>query len=119
VQRSCAISAPSSERFLHCIPRELAQRACARDHARVDLGAMTRLASFALLAALAAQPACYGSYSASHALNRWNGHVTGSDVGNSAVHLLLWIVPVYELTFVGDFLVFNNIEFITKKRVFD
>lgn len=80
---------------------------------------MKRLASLALLTALAASTGCYGSYSASHALNRWNGHVTGSDIGNSAVHLLLWIVPVYEITFVGDFLVFNNIEFITKKRVFD
>ncbi len=80
---------------------------------------MKRLASLALVAALAAQPACYGSYSASHALNRWNGHITGSNVGNSAFHLLMWIVPVYPITFFADFLVFNNIEFLTNKRVFN
>ncbi len=72
-----------------------------------------------VLAASLATSGCYGSYSAFHAVHRWNGHVTGSDVGNSAVHLLLWIIPVYELTFIGDFFVFNQIEFITKKRVFD
>lgn len=81
---------------------------------------MKRLSSLVLVAALAAaQPACYGSYSAFHAVHRWNGHVTGSNVGNSAVHFLLWVVPVYELCIVGDFFIFNTIEFATSKRVFD
>lgn len=81
---------------------------------------MKRLVPLVLASALATSSAgCYGSYSAFHAVHRWNGHVTGSDVGNSAVHFLMWIIPVYEVTLVGDLIVFNTIEFFTKKRVFD
>ena len=69
-------------------------------------------------AALAAQPACYGSYGAFHAVHTWNGHATNSRVANSAIHFGLWVLPVYELCFVGDFLIFNNIEFITGSPVF-
>ena len=60
---------------------------------------------------------CYGSYSASHALNRWNGHVTGSRIGNSVIHFVL--LPVTVLVFGADIIVFNNIEFITGTRVFN
>lgn len=67
----------------------------------------------------ASQPACYGSYSAFHKVHRWNGVATGSKIGNSALHLGLWLIPVYELCLIGDLLVFNNLEFITGSRVFD
>lgn len=76
------------------------------------------LAPLAVATALAAQPACYGSYGAFHSIHRWNGHATGSRVANSAIHLGLWILPVYEICLLGDFLVFNNIEFITGQPVF-
>lgn len=80
---------------------------------------MKQLATLALVATIAAsQPACYGSYSAFNTVHRWNGHATGSKVGNSVLHFGLWIVPVYELAIVGDFLLFNTIEFLTDRPVF-
>ncbi len=79
---------------------------------------MKHLASLALVAALATQPACYGSYGAFHAVHNWNGHATGNKIANSAIHLGLWIVPVYPICLFGDFLIFNTIEFATGSPVF-
>ncbi len=56
---------------------------------------------------------CYGSYAAFGHVHNWNGHATGSKVANSAIHLGFWIIPIYELCLLGDFLIFNNIEFLT------
>lgn len=61
---------------------------------------------------------CYGSYSAGHAVHRWNGQVSSDKLVRSAVHLGLYIVPVYELAWLGDFWVFNTIEFLTGTPVF-
>jgi len=61
---------------------------------------------------------CYGSYGAFNAVHHWNGHATGNKVANSAIHLGMWIVPVYPICLLGDFLVFNNIEFITGQPMF-
>ena len=36
----------------------------------------------------------------------------------SAVHLGLWIIPVYELALAGDFLIFNTIEQFTGDNPF-
>ena len=81
---------------------------------------MKRLIPFVLVTLLATNLlGCYGSYSAFHAVHRWNGTVSGSKVVNSAVHLGLWIIPVYPLILFGDFFVFNTIEFATDKRVFN
>jgi len=71
----------------------------------------TALVLSAVLATTAA--GCYGSYAAARKLHTWNGTVASSKVGRSAVHLALWIVPVYELAIVGDFFIFNNVEFLT------
>jgi hypothetical protein len=79
---------------------------------------MKKLAPLAITAMLAATPACYGSYSAFNAVHHWNGHVTGSKVGNSVIHFALWVIPVYELTILGDWLIFNNVEFLTGSPVF-
>lgn len=83
---------------------------------------MKKLAPLAIAAALAAtsvsQTGCYGSYSAFNAVHHWNGGATGSKVVNSVIHFGLWVIPVYELAIVGDWLIFNNIEFLTGKRVF-
>ena len=80
---------------------------------------MNRLASLVLTAAIAsAAPACYGSYGAFNAVHRWNGHATGNKVANSFIHFGLWIIPVYELTLFGDFLIFNNIEYFTGSPMF-
>lgn len=71
-----------------------------------------------LVAILAAVPACYGSYSAFHKVHAWNGKVTANKWANSAIHLGLWIVPVYPLVVTGDFLIFNTVEHLTDKPVF-
>jgi hypothetical protein len=76
------------------------------------------LAPAFLAAALAAASACYGSYGAFHKVHAWNGKVTSNKWSNSAIHLALWIVPVYELTLLGDFLVFNTIEHFTGSNPF-
>jgi hypothetical protein len=80
---------------------------------------MRHAAPLVVAVALAAsQPACYGSYGATKSLNRWNGSVTGDKLVNSVIHFGLWVVPVYPLAIVGDFLIFNNVEFITGSPVF-
>jgi hypothetical protein len=78
---------------------------------------MKRLAPLVVAAALTA-PGCYGSYGATKALNHWNATVSTDRIAQSAVHLGLWIIPVYPLAFLGDFFIFNNVEFITGKPVF-
>lgn len=79
---------------------------------------MHKLAPLALAAVLASA-GCLGSNSAFTSVHHWNGSATGSKVGNSLIHALLWIVPVYELTLAGDIIIFNNVEFLTGKPVFD
>lgn len=80
---------------------------------------MKRLAPLLVVAALAAsQPACYGSYSASSKLHAWNGTATGNKIANSVIHFGLWVIPVYELAIAADWLIFNNVEFITGAPVF-
>ena len=82
---------------------------------------MKRLAPlFFALGLAASQPACYGSYGAFHAVHKWNGHATGNKIANSAIHFLFWIpLPVYPLLIAGDFLIFNNVEFVTGQPVFN
>ena len=78
---------------------------------------MKRLAPLAVAAALATS-GCYGSYSAARALHRWNGHATKNKYVNSGLHFAMSVIPVYFLVAVGDFLIFNNVEFFTNKPVF-
>ena len=94
-------------------------RSVSRVHVARTIRGMKRLAPLVLAATLATSAAgCYGSYSAFHAVHKWNGHATNSKIGNSAIHLGLWILPVYELVIVGDFLIFNTVEFATGSPVF-
>jgi hypothetical protein len=80
---------------------------------------MKRLIPLVMVAGLAATSAgCYGSYGAFKTVHRWNGHATGNAVANSAIHLGLWILPVYPLCLLGDFFIFNNVEFISGNPVF-
>lgn len=55
--------------------------------------------------------ACYGQFALTHAVWGWNGHATNNKFVNSLLTWGLLIVPVYELAAVGDFLIFNTIEF--------
>ncbi len=75
------------------------------------------LVPLALALALASS-GCYGSYSAFHALHKWNGQATESRVANSFIHFGLYIIPVYELAWIGDWIIFNNVEFFTNTPVF-
>jgi hypothetical protein len=77
---------------------------------------MKRLASVFVIAALAT--GCYGSFGAFNAVHGWNGHATGNRIANSLIHAGLWIVPVYELTILGDLIIFNTVEFATGTPMF-
>lgn len=83
---------------------------------------MQRLVSASVVLAVAtsalATAGCYGSYGAFHKVHKWNGTATGDKWANSAIHLGLWIVPVYELTLLGDFFIFNTIEHFTGDNPF-
>ncbi|HTL36733.1 MAG TPA: DUF3332 family protein [Kofleriaceae bacterium] len=77
------------------------------------------LAPLVLSTVLATSAAgCYGSYSAFHAVHKWNGHATGNRIADSVIHFGLWVIPVYPLVIFGDWLIFNNVEFISGKPVF-
>ena len=71
------------------------------------------LAIASTLALATTQTGCIGSYAALNKVASWNKTLTDSKWVNSIVHLAFWIVPVYELTIAGDFLIFNNVEFLT------
>jgi hypothetical protein len=79
---------------------------------------MKRLAPLVIASMLATSAGCYGSYGAFHAVHKWNGHATNNNVANSAIHFGLWVLPVYPLALLGDFIIFNNIEFLTGNPVF-
>lgn len=80
---------------------------------------MKRLAPLVLAVALSSQAAgCYGSYSAFNAVHRWNRTASSNKVVNSLIHFGLWVIPVYPITIVGDFLIFNTVEFATDQPVF-
>jgi hypothetical protein len=75
------------------------------------------LALSTLCAVSAAAPlaGCYGSFSLTKRLYRWNGGL-GSKFAESAVMWALIIIPVYELSLLGDFVLFNLIEFWSGKN---
>ncbi|MBP9085118.1 MAG: DUF3332 family protein [Kofleriaceae bacterium] len=78
---------------------------------------MKKFAHVALLATALATATtatgCFGSYGAFQKVHRWNGSVTSEKFSKSALHFALWIIPVYELAIAADWLIFNNIEFIS------
>jgi hypothetical protein len=53
---------------------------------------------------------CYGSFTATRKVHAWNGKVTNNKFANSAIMWGLLIIPVYELAWLGDVLIFNTIE---------
>ena len=54
---------------------------------------------------------CIGSYALFHKVRGWNEQATGNKFLNELIHIGLWIVPVYEVTFLADILV------LTRKKV--
>lgn len=66
--------------------------------------------ALALVLAGGMMSSCIGSFSLSNKLLAWNKQV-GGKVANELVFIAFWIVPVYEVSFLADFLVINSIEF--------
>lgn len=69
--------------------------------------------SAAILATVASSltlSSCIGSFSLTRQVIDWNNQV-GSKFINEVVFFALWVVPVYEVTFLCDILVINSIEF--------
>lgn len=54
---------------------------------------------------------CFGSFALTSKLHNWNGQVSNSKFVNELVFLGLCILPAYELSCLGDALIFNSIEF--------
>ena len=54
---------------------------------------------------------CFGSFALTSKVHEWNSSVSPKKFVNELVFLGLWILPVYELSVVGDLLIFNTIEF--------
>ena len=59
---------------------------------------------------------CYGSFALTSKLHDWNGQVSQKKFVNELVFLGLCILPAYELTVLGDELIFNSIEFWGEKN---
>lgn len=70
----------------------------------------TRFITLALTASILST-SCIGSYSAFNGLKEWNKDITDSKFVNNLVFWGLWIVPVYEIFFLGDTVIFNVVEF--------
>ena len=76
------------------------------------------LLSTALVAALGfAGSSCFGKFAATRALYGFNEGISGNKFIRSLVMWGLIIVPAYELFGLGDFLIFNTIEFWTGANV--
>ena len=60
---------------------------------------------------------CYGTFALTKKVYEWNGSIAGDDLTGKFVKTLvyygLFIIPVYELFFLGDVIILNLIEFWT------
>ena len=65
---------------------------------------------FVAVCLLTTTMSCYGSFELFHKIHKWNGTL-GDKWVNTLVHVALWILPMYEFILLGDFLLFNSIEF--------
>ena len=69
-----------------------------------------RIAALALCAGLLGG-SCIGSNAAFNGIHDWNQGVSDSKWAQAGVHLAFVIIPVYGLSLLGDYLIFNTIEF--------
>lgn len=67
----------------------------------------------AVLAAAMLQTGCFGSFELIKGLYGFNSDVSSNKFVREVVFLGLVILPVYELAFLGDALIFNTLEFWT------
>lgn len=69
-----------------------------------------RLAALAISAGLLSG-ACIGTNSAFNSVHDWNEGISDSKWAQEAVHLAFVIIPVYGIALLGDYIIFNSIEF--------
>ncbi len=74
---------------------------------------MRRLAIPLVLLGITTQSGCFGSFALTNKIYQFNDGVSDSMVVKEVVFLLLIILPVYELSVLGDAVIFNLIEFLT------
>lgn len=67
----------------------------------------------AILAASVMCSSCIGSHPLFHKVYDMNQSVSGNKWVNEILYFAMWIIPVYELSLLGDILIFNSIEFWT------
>ncbi|NAY91974.1 DUF3332 family protein [Muricauda sp. JGD-17] len=72
---------------------------------------MKKAISCLLLCSAILFSSCLGSFRAFNNLKDWNQGLTDSKFLDNLIFWGLWIVPVYELFFLGDAIIFNVIEF--------
>ncbi len=70
----------------------------------------------AILAATVIFSSCIGSHALFNRVYDMNKNVSGSKWLNEILYFAMWIVPVYEISLIGDIFVFNSIEFWTGKN---
>jgi hypothetical protein len=68
------------------------------------------IATVVALSASMMMQSCIGSFALFNKVKTWNEHV-GDKFVNELVFVAMWILPVYELSFVADLFILNSIEF--------
>lgn len=68
------------------------------------------VATVVALSASMMMQSCIGSFALFNKVKEWNDHV-GDKFVNELVFVAMWILPVYELSFVADLFILNSIEF--------
>lgn len=68
------------------------------------------IATVVALSASMMMQSCIGSFALYNKVKTWNDHV-GDKFVNELVFVAMWILPVYELSFVADLFILNSIEF--------
>jgi hypothetical protein len=54
---------------------------------------------------------CLGPNNAFNSIHNWNARVTDSDALKEVLFLGMVIIPVYPITLLGDYLIFNTIDY--------
>ena len=68
------------------------------------------IATVVALSASMMMQSCIGSFALFNKVKSWNDHV-GDKFVNEIVFVAMWILPVYELSFMADMFILNTIEF--------
>ena len=63
-----------------------------------------------LLAVSLSMTSCLGPNNAFNGLNTWNSRATENKYLNELIYLGLWVMPAYEIAWLGDVFLFNAME---------